>query len=98
MFLTLLPQRAGTAMANAPGIQDAQRSITFRSTFLRVKGVISGTAQGAIGLQGKSRARKAAGKRASCPVGRYIDHTDGGLTAAAGRNRLSSCEVGGAHH
>jgi len=81
MFLTLLAQGTNTAEANAACIQDAQRAIVFGSALLRVKGMISGTAQGAVGLQRKRRARKTAGKRAFGPLWRTIDDRRGWLAA-----------------
>lgn len=53
MFLTLLPQGASAAIANASSIQDAQRAIMFKWAFLRVERAISGAAQRSIGLQRK---------------------------------------------
>src|SRR5712664_3199963 len=51
MLLTLLPQEASMAEANATRVQHAQRAIVFRSALLRVEGTISRAAQRAVGLQ-----------------------------------------------
>jgi hypothetical protein len=91
MFLTLLAQWAGTAIPDAPSIQDAQRAIVFWSAFLRVERAISGTTQGSIGLQRKSRARKTAGKGTFGPLRRAI-HDSGRR-----RNHMGRSKDGGAH-
>src|SRR5512135_1260958 len=48
--LTLLPQQARTAMADAGGIDHPQAAIVFATTLLGIEGEAGGTAKGAIGL------------------------------------------------
>src|SRR5579859_329328 len=67
------------------------------SAFLRVERSVGRAAQGTVGLQGKSGARKAAGKRAFGPLRRTIDHRSGWLTGSGWRNRVSRGTFGGAH-
>src|SRR5579875_343150 len=70
MFLTLLSQGAGPTIPNATSIQDAQRAIVFGSALLCVERAVSGAAQGTVGLQGKSGARKPSSKGAFGPLRR----------------------------
>ena len=84
MLLTLLPKRATAAKVNTTSIQHAQRAIVFGSALLRIEGLVSRAAQGAVGLQRKSGARKPAGKRAFGPLRRTIDHRSGWFTGRGG--------------
>jgi hypothetical protein len=68
-FLTLLTQRAGTTMANAGGIQYAQRAIALWSTFLYKERMACRAAQRPIGLRRKRGTRKPMRKGGSCPLG-----------------------------
>lgn len=73
-FLTLFPQRARTAMANAACIQHAQGAVTLLSAFLYVQRMARGATQRPIGLRDKRRTRKPMSKRRlgefRWPVGR----------------------------
>jgi hypothetical protein len=53
--LAFLPQRTGTAMADAGCIDHAQATIAFRTALLRIEGEASGTAKGAICLGSEVR-------------------------------------------
>jgi hypothetical protein len=59
--LALLAQRARAATADAGGVHDAQASIGFPAPFVGRELLPSGTAQCAIGLQGKVATREAIG-------------------------------------
>ena len=71
-FLTLRAQGTVSTMADACSIQHPKRAVAFQPALLRVQRVIGGTAQGPIGLWGKSGTGKALGKRRTCPLGRTI--------------------------
>src|SRR6266536_1019320 len=59
--LALLAQRARAATADAGGVHDAQASIGFPAPFVRRQLLPGGTAQCAIGLEGKVATREAIG-------------------------------------
>ena len=69
----------------------------FGSALLRVKRVGSRATQGAVGLQGESRARKPTGKRAFGPLWGAIDHRRGWLAGRDWRNHVSRSTFGGVH-
>jgi hypothetical protein len=71
-FLTLFAQRARATMANAGGIQYAQRAVTFWSAFLHKERVASWTPERPIGLRDKRGPRKTMGKGRLCPLGRSV--------------------------
>ena len=57
-FLTLFAQWTRAAMANAGGIQHAQRAVALRPAFLQVQRMARWAAQRPIGLRGKCGTRK----------------------------------------
>ena len=58
--LTLLPQRAGAATADAGRIDHAQAPIGFSASLVRHERLAGGTTERAIGLEGKVLTREAA--------------------------------------
>ena len=73
-FLTVGTQLAGAAIADAGCIQQPIRAIVLRSALLWVEGVIGGTAQGSVGLEGKRGSWKSPGKRRARPLRWSIHH------------------------
>ncbi|SRR6266851_3485281 len=72
-FLTLGTQLTLAAIADAGCIQQAKRTVSFWTTFLRKKPMVGGTEETSISLQGESRSGEASCKRAACPLGRTIN-------------------------
>lgn len=97
MLVTRLPERAPATKADAASRHDGQRAIVFRSTLVRGKRTISGTTQGAVRVEGKSRTRKPARTRACGPLRRTRDHRRGWLTECDWRTHMSWSTFGGAH-
>lgn len=96
-FLTLGTQGASATSADASSIQQTERAIALRPSFLWVERMIGATEQGSIELKGKSRSWKATSKRSACPLRRAIPHRRNRL---GGGNRLglqSRGEFGCAH-
>src|SRR5713101_4338676 len=72
LFLTLLAQRARTAVTDACSIQQAQGAVPFESALLRVEGMTSRTAQRSIRLERKICACKSFRVRLTGPLRRSI--------------------------
>lgn len=72
-FLTLGTQLTLAAIADAGCIQQAERTVSFWTTFLRKKPMVGGTEETSIRLQGESRSGEASCKRSACPLGRTIN-------------------------
>lgn len=100
MFVTQLPERTRAAGANATRRHDAHRSIMFGPALVRGERAISGAAQGAIGLQRKSGARKPSSERACSPLRRTRSYRPGSgwLTGSDWQNRVSWSTCSRAHH
>ncbi len=88
---------AGATKTDAPGIQDSQRAITFRSAFLGIEGMIGRTEQTAIGLQPKSRSWESSRKRLLCPLRRTIFVRWGRLAGWNRQHVKSGRKFGRAH-
>src|SRR5205823_1370978 len=78
-FLTLSPQLASAAIADAGRIQQTIRAIALRSAFLRIKRMIGRTEQASIRLKRESRSWKATCKRPLCPLRGAIHRRRRGL-------------------
>lgn len=83
--MTLGTQGASATSADASSIQQTERAIALRPSFLWVERMIGATEQGSIELKGKSRSWKATSKRSACPLRRAIPHSRNRL---GGGNRL----------
>src|SRR5205085_2533510 len=70
MSLTLCAHGTGATVSNAGGVEHAQRSIMFGSSFLLVEGGSLWTAQRPIGLKHKVLSSQASYTRRACPLRR----------------------------
>lgn len=72
--MTVLTQRAGTAMTNAGRVQNAQGPVALRSAFLHKERMASRATQRSVRLQRERGARKAVSKGRACPLWWPVGH------------------------
>ncbi len=96
--LTLLPQRAGAAVANAGCIHDAKAPLGFSALLMDTQGLPRRTTQRAIWLRGKVATREAAHFPGQGLYGRSIAlyRGMGKRFAAPAQEQIRSCAPGSA--
>src|SRR6266487_1824851 len=96
--LALLTQRAGAATANAGGVDHTQAPIGFPTPLVCRQLLRCGTAQGAIGLQGKVATREATGFPGQSDFGGSIPlHRGSHVGSRSLPSQVSRGKRGGAH-